>query len=226
MSLNYRLRIQSRSSAVAHYLHYLAVLMGSRPSTPSQLRSILLSPAPASSLDETIHHFRGTTSGPCYLTFCSPNEVVILEKELNGLHSIDVQTHEFEDAASTQKSLPNLHPINRDGIRREKEFAVVTNHDVSCEAWSPARWARAWKTRKVRNAGGADKIMGDSMERKKCVTDLFNRKRDAGGKVELDDIKAWLRTQPVRNETTHFSCIMDPSAPGGGMLWVEGCETV
>ena len=45
--------------------------------------------------------------------------------------------------------------------------------------------------------------------------------------VEVEDIKDWLRTYPLRNETTHFSCIMDPSAPdGGAIVWVEACEEV
>jgi hypothetical protein len=49
----------------------------------------------------------------------------------------------------------------------------------------------------------------------------------ARDKVEVEDIKTWLRTYPLRNETTHFSCIMDPSAPdGGAIVWVEACEEV
>lgn len=225
MSLNYRLRINSRSSAMAHYFHYLAVLMGSRSSTPSQLRSLLLSSGPAPSLDDLIRRFQGTTSGPCYLTFCSPDEVLILEKHLNGLKLAD-STTEKEATSTDKKSATPTGSNGVEGMRRSKEFAVVTNHDEASEAWSPSKWARAWKSRRIRNAGAADKIMGDSMERKKCVVDLYNEMRQAEEKVTLEEIKEWLRTQPVRNETTHFSCIMDPCAPGGGMVWVEGCDTI
>lgn len=39
--------------------------------------------------------------------------------------------------------------------------------------------------------------------------------------VTVEDIQTWMEEYPIFNETTHFSCIMDPSAEGGGLLWVK-----
>ncbi|TEB36775.1 hypothetical protein FA13DRAFT_1787132 [Coprinellus micaceus] len=231
LSLNYRQRVQSRSSSMTHYFHYLAVLLGSRSSTPSLLRSLLLSPGPPPTIDEVIDYFRATKSGTCYLTFCSPDEVLILEKDLDGVSvSVEPATKDkgLDLGSSNIQEGSKTEAQNQEdgGIRRSKQFAVVTNHDLLSEAWSPARWARAWKRRKIGDVGGADKIMGDSMERKRCLVACFDDVEQAGRKVTLENIKRWLRTRPVRNETTHFSCIMDPSALGGGMVWVEACEAV
>ena len=38
--------------------------------------------------------------------------------------------------------------------------------------------------------------------------------------VTVGDVKLWLRKHPIRNELAHFSCIMDPSVEGGGLVWV------
>lgn len=101
-------------------------------------------------------------------------------------------------------------------IHTSDKFLAVTNHDASMESWDPERWAQVPELACVRD------IVNDSIQRKECVANLFQRQRAV--RVTVDTVRQWLRTYPLRNEMTHFSCIMDPSAEGGGLLWVEACE--
>lgn len=64
--------------------------------------------------------------------------------------------------------------------------------------------------------GGVEAIVGDSITRKMCIM----RKRQTDRR-SLSEVKKWLEEEPVMNETTHYSCIMDPSAEGGGLVWVQ-----
>jgi len=80
ISLNYRATIKSSSSTFAHRLHQLSLLLGRSPSISSQLRSILLAPGPAPTLADLASSLSKTTSSPCYLTFCSPDGVLLVER--------------------------------------------------------------------------------------------------------------------------------------------------
>lgn len=84
------------------------------------------------------------------------------------------------------------------------------------ESWDPEQWAQ------VPELAGVRDIVDDSIQRKECVANLFQKQRAV--RVTVDTVREWLRTYPLRNEMTHFSCIMDPSGEGGGLLWVEACE--
>ncbi|KAJ7460731.1 beta subunit of N-acylethanolamine-hydrolyzing acid amidase-domain-containing protein [Mycena latifolia] len=111
LSLNYRPRLDSPSSVLAHRLHQTALLLGFRPSIPSILRAILLSPAPPRSLADLAKDLPRTPSTPCYLTFCTPADILVLEKDL---------------VSAVARTSPN--------------FLAVTNHDVRMEQLEPEGW--------------------------------------------------------------------------------------
>ena len=189
ISLNYRVRIQSTSSTFSNLLHYLLLLLGRRPSIASQLRKILLSPGLPPTLTDLSHYFNHTKASSCYLTFCAPSSVLVIEK---GLKSATTHTSD--------------------------QFLAVTNHDVAVEAWSQEHWRHLVHEQALQ---GVREIMEESMERKECMCNLWcNQGSD---NISTEDVKSWLRRYPIRNECTHFSCIMDPSAQGGGLVWVETC---
>ncbi|KIM38314.1 hypothetical protein M413DRAFT_447815 [Hebeloma cylindrosporum] len=193
ISLNYRMRIQSKSSTFSNRLHYLLLLLGRRPSIASQLRKILLSPGLPPTLVDLSHYFNRTKASSCYLTFCTPSSVLIIEKDLKS--------------AATHTS---------------DQFLAVTNHDVAMEAWTHEHWRhRVRELALPELGGGAREIMEESMERKECMCDLW--RNQSSDNVSIEDVKSWLRKYPIRNECTHFSCIMDPSMQGGGLVWVETC---
>lgn len=193
ISLNYRARMKSESAAFKHGIHYLFLLLGLRPSIASQLRQILLSPEPAPTLQELASKFKNLLTSICYITFCTPSEVLILEKDLESANA-----------------------------RTSEQFLAVTNHDVDMEAWSPEYWQEMVAKERALDISGARGIVEDSMERKECLCQMFKSK--GVEPVTVDDLKMWLRKPPVRNETTHFSCIMDPSVQGGGLVWAEACD--
>jgi len=245
MSMNYRFRLSSKKSFVSHRMHQLRLLLGHRPSIASQLRQILLAPGPAPSLDQIQKRFEESLSTPCYLTFCDGEEVMVIEKDLGRVkkrkrRSSTGTKSTGSSESATEKSW-NGASLDVLGARSESEnvqtsrtFLAVTNHDRAMEEWSYAKWEKVFDRHGLNNNERmvAQNVMMHSMDRKDCLTAMWEEacdledeaeKEDAAG-VGVEDIKTWLRTYPVRNQTTHFSCIMDPSAPGGGMLWVEACE--
>jgi len=205
MSLNYRMNLLSDSSAWKHRWHHLNVLLGLRPSISSQLRTLLLAPGEPPSPIELLEHFKTTTASPCYLTFCSPSMALILENDLESCRPADSST----------------------------AFCAVANHDLWAEVWAAATKAGGDA---LEEWGGepTSEVLVDSVDRKECVAALWCGRgigagapgarvgsRAPGTGVTEADVREWLRTYPVRNECTHFSCIMDPSQEGGGIPWVE-----
>jgi len=194
ISLNYRARINSESSALQNKTHHIMLLLGMKPSIASELRQILLSPKPVPTLQELAFTLKRMKTSSCYLTFCTPSEVLIVEKDLNSAV-----------------------------IRTSSQFLAVTNHDANMEDWTPEYWREILAKEHLNEVAGARGIVEESMERKECLCQLWRMK--GVEPVSVDDLKIWLRIHPVRNEYTHFSCIMDPSAKDGGLVWVEACDS-
>jgi hypothetical protein len=135
-----------------------------------------------------------TPSTPCYLTFCTPESILILDKDLVS--------------AKSQTS---------------NSFLAVTNHDLEMEGWVPDQWRAMLRKAGVAEsgAGGIHPFLEDSIERKQCVAGMW------GGGAKALRVKAiteQLETRPTLNETTHFSCVMDPAVEGGGLVWVRAYE--
>ncbi|KAJ2915582.1 hypothetical protein MD484_g4854, partial [Candolleomyces efflorescens] len=316
MSMNYRLRFlttppsvptssdeaskpskPSKSSSSFRYrFHQLLLLFGLRPSIASQLRSLLLSPGPAPSLDEVQDRFQSEGGSPSYLTFCSTDEVLIIENDLVKRQSRPPSSKSPSGSPAPPRPAPTNTPTIP-ATYRSDTFLAVTNHDRPLETLVNSPQSPSWNEilrqhgfdddgDGIERSGVARKIMESSMQRKACVERLYQecverveeKEQEEGmavksldlaeesepeyelavgreapspsrqvplasspplaapptkiqattrGKVEVEDIKTWLRTYPLRNETTHFSCIMDPSASeGGAIVWVEACEEV
>ncbi|KAF8625520.1 hypothetical protein AX17_006832 [Amanita inopinata Kibby_2008] len=190
IAFNYRPNINSSSPIFRHRFHQIQMLLGFRPSVPSKLRRILLSPGSPPTLDDLARRLvhSKTRLSPCYLTFCSPSAILILEKDLK-----------------------KAHPLVSD------QFLVVTNHDEKMEELSLDQ-------RKciVEKDGFSEEVMVDSIQRKEKVRTLCLQSDDFVGVTrKVDEAKRWLEMKPVKNECTHFSCIMDPAVKGGGLLWVR-----
>ena len=193
ISLNYRARINSESSTFQNRIHHIRLLLGLEPSIASQLRQILLSPEPVPTLQELASTFNRMKASSCYLTFCTPAEVLIVEKDLKSAV-----------------------------IKTSDQFLAVTNHDANMEEWTPEYWREMLAKERALVSSGARGIVEESMERKECFCQMWRMKGIEP--VSVDDLKLWLRKHPIRNEFTHFSCVMDPSVEGGGLVWVEACD--
>ncbi|PPQ96777.1 hypothetical protein CVT26_006261 [Gymnopilus dilepis] len=189
------LEIRSESSTTRNRFHHFLVLVGRQPSIASELRQILLSPGRPPTFTQLTNRFSESKLSSCYITFCTPSSVLVIEKDLSSttIHTSDT-------------------------------FLAVTNHDQEMESWSPSEWHDLVKEKRVPDIAGAREIVDESMERKACMCSLYREWVEDGQETTLRDIKRWLRIYPIRNECTHFSCIMDPSMPGGGLRWVEACE--
>jgi len=193
ISFNYRARIKSESTLFQNRIHHLQLLLGQKPSIATQLRHVLLSPDPVPPLEELASKFKTMKTSSCYLIFCTPSEVLVMEKDLKSAV-----------------------------VHTSKEFLSVTNHDEVMETWSHEYWQEMLAKQHFLEVSGAREIVDESVDRKECICELWKSKGDEP--VTVDDIKVWLRKYPIRNELTHFSCIMDPSVRGGGLVWVESCD--
>lgn len=94
------------------------------------------------------------------------------------------------------------------------DFLAVTNHDSGFDQVKP----EAWKN--MIRKGFPELLhnfLDDSMERKQLVNELWRQ----SSTTRAVDVKHWLGTFPLKNESTHFSCIMDPAVDGGGLVWVQ-----
>ena len=193
ISFNYRARMKSESSLLQNRIHHLQLLLGQKPSIATLLRQVLLSPEPVPTLQELASKFKGMKTSSSYLIFCTPSEVLVMEKDLNSAV-----------------------------VRTSKEFLAMTNHDEDMEAWSHEHWQEMLAKERFLEVSGARAIVEESVDRKECLCKLWQLK--GVEPVTVDDLKLWLRKHPIRNELTHFSCIMDPSVEGGGLVWVEACD--
>jgi hypothetical protein len=188
ISLNYRANLVSSYPTYAHRLHQISLLLGHRPSMPSHLRTVLLSEGPAPTLAYLKEYVSKLTTSPCYLTFCSPTSILILEKDLKAANS-----------------------------RTADDFLAVTNHDWTFESFKPDAWRDMLKQG---FPALLHKFLDYSIERKQAVSELWQQ--SSPGALDVTQVKDWLGRVPVQNESTHFSCIMDPAVEGGGLLWVRG----
>ncbi|KAF8327342.1 hypothetical protein F5887DRAFT_173454 [Amanita rubescens] len=191
ISFNYRASLISTSSLIHHRIHQLLMLMGFRRSVPSHLRGILLSPGPPQTLTDLIQwatHPK-TRLSSCYLTFCSPTSVLVIERDLASA------THHTSD-----------------------DFLVCANHDQDMEHLSERELVQLLHKHGI-SGGAAEAIITDSVTRKKCI--MRKRISTRRNRRSLSEFKEWLKEEPVKNECTHFSCIMDPSEEGGGLVWVQ-----
>lgn len=201
MSMNYRLRFltspptastpagtsskppkRSKSSLFRYRFHQLLLLFGLRPSIASQLRTLLLSPGPAPTLDEVQDWFQSEGGSPSYLTFCSSDEVLIIENDLVKRQSRSSKPHTSTPATpaptpapSSSRTIPATY--------RSDTFLAVTNHDRALESLVNSPESLSW-TDILRQHGFDDgdghekigmawKIMESSIQRKKCVERLY-----------------------------------------------------
>ncbi|KAJ7623588.1 beta subunit of N-acylethanolamine-hydrolyzing acid amidase-domain-containing protein [Roridomyces roridus] len=124
ISLNYRnvLAMGSKAPIRSHRFHQIAVLLGFRAAIPSVLRRILLSPDPPPELATLARDLRRKPTTPCYLTFCTPSSILILEKDL-------------------------ITAV----LGNSSDFLAVTNHDASMEALTPDAFRALLESRGLLN---------------------------------------------------------------------------
>lgn len=189
MSLNYRATLAGGLEWLRIVPHWLAVLLGLRPSISSRLRGLLLAPTPVPGVEGLVDTSRAWVSSPCYLLFCTPTRVVLLEK---GFCSARVM--------------------------EESWFAAVANHDVEMEEWDEdafralaARSGGVGMKELVADSRMRKQLVADAWRRRGSTTS------GGGGTVRLRDVIKWLQIPEVTNECTHFSCVMDPAA--GTIVW-------
>lgn len=190
MSLNYRATLTGALGWLRIVPHGLAVLLGLRPSISSRLRGLLLAPAPAPGVENLVATTRAWASSPCYLLFCTPTRVVLVEKDFGSAR-----------------------------VMEEARFAAVANHDVDMEEWDEdafrvlaARSGGVGMEELVADSRMRKQLVVDAWR-----SHSRRSSRGGGGTVRLRDVVKWLQIPEVTNECTHYSCVMDPAA--GTVVW-------
>jgi hypothetical protein len=94
-------------------------------------------------------------------------------------------------------------------------FIVTTNLDDAIHALSEEAIEGYMKTQM--SLEGERWLIKDSKQRRCVVEDAWRKSK--GATITLKTIMKWLKTWPVKNECTHFACVMSPST--GCVLWVK-----
>jgi hypothetical protein len=92
-------------------------------------------------------------------------------------------------------------------------FIVTTNLDDAVHALSEEETEEYMKTQV--SLEGEKWLITNSKERRCVVEDAWRKSKGA----TLKTLMGWLKTWPVKNEFTHFACVMSPST--GSLLWVK-----
>lgn len=235
MSLNfrpYRNASGSRLIAAKYYWHLFQVLVGLRPSISAVLRDMLITPRtcthggqdnPAMHVSQLFidsywleSQIRQISSAATYLIFCTGEETMVVEKDLQ-----------------TAK------------VSRSSTFIAATNHDQAQERLNGSalrRLSSAQHEQRFLGIGMQD-LIEESVDRKQCLVNRWenhvrqqkrrNERIEARNKgaardgsvehgirgVTLKDLRSWILEYPVCNEDTHFACIMDPD--DGTVRWIR-----
>jgi hypothetical protein len=99
------------------------------------------------------------------------------------------------------------------------------------EAWTHDQWVEALNKEGLPGVGGIRDILEDSVARKEIMVKMWRTKTGADREpakrtkaVRVRNVKKWLTSEPIANDLTHFSCIMDPGVEGGGIVWARAYE--
>jgi hypothetical protein len=92
-------------------------------------------------------------------------------------------------------------------------FIVATNLDDAIHALSEKEIEEYTKT--LPSYEGEDWLLRNSKERRCVVEDAWKKSKE----TTLKTLVKLLQTWPVKNECTHFACVMSPAT--GSLLWVK-----
>jgi len=95
-------------------------------------------------------------------------------------------------------------------------FIVTTNLDDAIHALSEEEIEEYIKTQLTFE--GEKWLITNSKERRCVIEDAWRKGKGA----TLKTLMEWMKTWPVKNEFTHFACVMSPST--GSLLWVKRWE--
>jgi hypothetical protein len=111
-------------------------------------------------------------------------------------------------------------------VYSSSDFITATNHDSGDER----NTEHSYSHRADHTALGMADLVAESQDRKGCLVDKWQqaakryRRRNAqnseeGVAVGIETVKRWVQMYPVTNESTHYSCIMDPKC--ARFVWVR-----
>ena len=211
LSVSLNFRAARRSSGMwenfRYRIHQILVLLGLRASLPSTLRSILLSnnsDLDTEEMNKITLKLSSIKSTAAYIILCNGQEVHVLEKD-------------FQSAV----------------VRSSQEFLVSTNHDEVDSANATRASQRNGHIDNTRHRSIAAMLedaslqwlLEDSKERASCVkqkwltcssTKVESTSKASRTSLPLHVLRQWILQWPTANESTHFSCLMDPTE--GGIL--------
>lgn len=177
--------------------HQLLILFGLRQSIVSILRQVILNASPKT-LPEVVSDLSSQRSPPCYLALCDGTNTTIIEKDL-----LTSRNH------------------------HSSSFIIHTNHDIPPPTSDrPSNAEQTPEKTAIIGADGMQTILSESEDRRECMQKKWNahlkrraRRLDERKAVRENTLVKWVGEYPTTNESTHFSCLMDPKT--GTIRWIE-----
>ena len=203
ISLNFRPNhdASSRFTNFRFYFHHILVLLGSRPSVSSLLRSSLMphqdiscnaTPGPLT-LASMERHMPSILTTAAYLTFSDGERTVTMEKD----HRTAI-------------------------VKSARDFIVITNHDEAEELDPQERSETQSDSHTTLRVTGMQDLVEESKSRKGCAVRLWRRsaKGSRGERsIPQHQVIKWMNSYPITNEETHYAVVMDPTE--GRIVWIK-----
>lgn len=218
------------------------VLLGFRESVPSALRRILLkeddSNRTSTSSDdepligEQVHQeqlsitaralkLASMPASPCYLTLCDGAVVAIVQKDLYHGHvktskEFMVQTNHDPDHKTCCG-----HSTNKNAT--DTAQATIMGEEIWLDESEERQ--QALLDRWIRHVRASTKSAAARLRARQngvCVQSSLSPQPQHAAKlrgIREEKLQEWVASYPTTNESTHFSCIMDPTT--GEIRWIE-----
>lgn len=238
-SLNFR-PVHDTSNNFSFYTNHLLVLLGFRQSISSILRQCILPSSESEepkylTLSDLTAEIPGIPTTAAYFVFCDGSETVTMEKDnktatiRSSSTFIVVANHDQEDNSTCPNRNKGGNHFGLSLVSGEvQDFDDLMEESRERQGCMQAQWDAAIQKHQMQLGNKAGKQDGASLTaRQKKVEEERQAKQErdqitwnaSHALVTGTEVKNWLTTYPVVNESTHFTALLDPEK--GKVAWVR-----
>ncbi|KAJ8065802.1 hypothetical protein OCU04_006465 [Sclerotinia nivalis] len=195
--------------------HQFLVLAGFRPSIATIFRSLIIAPIGSTlpSIVEAARILSNHTFSPCYVILSDGFSTLVMEKDqhisyVRSSPSFIVQTNHDIFLWQAQNRLAD-HDGSPFPVPQLNPYPAPPSGSAYNGPGVFEKYQQYWSRE-------------DSIDRYNSLLEKWMAiPKGIGTKpsAEIEDVKSWIRSEPVGNTQTHFMCLMDPVK--GEIRWLE-----
>ncbi|KAF7877679.1 hypothetical protein EAF04_001350 [Stromatinia cepivora] len=214
-SLSMNFRPKSSWPTLSLRFHQFLVLAGFRPSIATIFRSLIIAPIGSTlpSIVEAARVLSNHTFSPCYIILSNGFSTLVMEKDQHRSHvrsspSFIVQTNHDIFLWQAQNRLAD-HDGYPFPVPQLNPYPAPPSGSAYKDSGVFEKYQQYWSCQ-------------DSIDRYNSLREKWTAIPEGIGtqpSAEIEDLKSWIRSEPVGNTQTHFMCLMDPVK--GEIRWLE-----